>query len=416
MRKTALFFPALVLSAVFAFGGGQKPEEAGELSLGRAVEIALAGHPDVLVARQEVKAASARRRQMEARPDPSLTFGLDGIPWSLKAEDAAGGATEYSLEVDKTFEFPGRRAARIEIARLDEDAASAEAERIGLLVAGQVRTAYHRAVLAEQTLSALDALVRILDQFQEAMTVRYESGETAYADILRARVEKARLQNRIIEAQRERTTARTELFLLLGFVPESPVRLTDSLAFQPMTAALDQILAEARADRPSLRLARLRQARAEAESRQASLARKPDFQAGFFLPSKNIRNWGFSFGLDLPLSPARSEGLRAEAAASTEKSLIQSAAAGRRLEARIGAAYAAARSAGEQVRVFEQKLLGEIEAEIQNGLEQYRFGRMEAFDLIDLFRSLSEARLEHLNALALYADALAGIETAGEEF
>ena len=416
MKKTASLFPALLLSAVFVFGGGQKTEEAGNLSLARAVEIALAGHPDVLVARQEIKAASARRRQMEARPDPSLTLGLDGIPWTFKSEDAAGGATEYSLGLDKKFEFPGRRAARIEIAGLDEDAASAEAERIGLLVAGQVRTAYHRAVLAEQTLSALGSLVRLLDQFQEAITVRYESGETPYADLLRARVEKARLQNRTIEARREQTAARTELFLLLGLAPESPVRLTDSLDFQPMTAALDQILAEALANRPSARLARLRQARAEAESRQAALARKPDFQAGFFLPSKNIRNWGFSFGLDLPLSRARSEGLRAEAASVTEKSLIQAAASSRRLEARISAAFAAARSAGEQVRIFEQKLLGEIEAEIQNGLEQYRFGRMKAFDLVDLFRSLSEARLEHLNALALYADALAGIETAGEEY
>ena len=49
-------------------------------------------------------------------------------------------------------------------------------------------------------------------------------------------------------------------------------------------------------------------------------------------------------------------------------------------------------------------------------MEQYRLGRLEAYALLDLFRSLSEARIEHLSALYLYAVARAEMESAGEEF
>ena len=73
------------------------------------------------------------------------------------------------------------------------------------------------------------------------------------------------------------------------------------------------------------------------------------------------------------------------------------------------------RAAEEQVEVFEKRLLGEIEAEIENGLTQYRLGRIEAYALLDLFRSLAEARLEHLQARYLYAVALAGMDAAGED-
>ncbi len=412
-RPIASLLSALVFATGFAAAAARGPDSPLELSLARAVELALAGHPEILLAREEAKAASSRRRQAEARPDPRLTFGAAGIPWTLKSGEVE---TEYSLGVEREFEFPGRRMARVEIARHDEEEASLEIERAGLLLAVRVKKAYHRAVFAEQTLSALESLGGVLERFLEAMMVRFESGDAAYADILRTKVEKARLQNRLIEARRDRASARAELLLLLGLVPESPVRLTDGLSFRTFDSSLEQVLETARAGRPSLRLARLRESRAEAEIHLASLAKKPDFEAGLFVPSKNIRGWGFSLGLSLPLSPARAEGLRAEADAARGKGLIETAALNRRLTFLIGAAYADARSAGEQVSVFEQKLLGEIEAEIKNGLEQYRLGRLEAYALLDLFRSLAEARVEHLNALYLYAVALAGMESAGEEF
>ena len=411
-RRARLIFAFGLLTA-FAAAADRITEAPADLSLSRAVELALAGHPDILLAREEAKAAAARRRQIEARSDPQLSVGTAGIPWTLKSGEVE---TEYSLGMEQAFEFPGRRSARVDIARRDEDAALLDIERVGLLLTAKVKKSYYRAVLAGQTLSAIGSLSGLLDRFLDAMTIRFESGDAAYADILRARVEKAKLQNRLIEARRETDASRAELLLLLGLPSEQPIRLTDDLAFRPFEPSLEQVLESARASRPSVRLARLRESRSEAEIRLAALAGKPDFEAGLFIPSKNVRGWGFSFGLNLPLSKIRTEGFRAEAAASAAKSMIRTEALNRRLAVLIGAAYANARSAEEQVKVFEQRLLGEIEAEIQNGLEQYRLGGLEAYALLDLFRSLSEARIEHLSALHLYAVALAEMETAGEEF
>ncbi len=239
-RRAAVLSLGLAFAAALAAAAAGGRDEAEELSLAGAVELALAGHPGILLAREEAKAAAARRRQAEARPDPRLTFGTAGIPWTLKAGEVE---TEYALGVEREFEYPGLRAARVEIARRDEEAASLEIERTGLLLAARVKKAYHQAVFAEETRIALESLGAVIDRLTDALLVRFESGEAAYADVLRAKVEKARLQNRLIEARKEEASARTGLLLFLGFSPDKPVRLTDRLAAPPLEASLDRVLA-----------------------------------------------------------------------------------------------------------------------------------------------------------------------------
>jgi cobalt-zinc-cadmium efflux system outer membrane protein len=401
----------LFLSLIPGRAPAQSRTSAGEgLTLDRAIELALSRHPDVLAAQQEARAAAARRLQAEARPDPSLSFSTDAIPFNLK--DAG---TEINLGLEQTFEFPGKRTLRTEIGRAGEDLAALELERIRLLLAARVKRAYFRTVLAQRTAGDLERSVALLDQLIEDIRIRFEAGQSAYADILRARVEKARLQNRIIEARRDRTAGAIELGLLLGLPAGEIPPLLTPLACAPFDKTADQVLQAARRTRPSIKIAALRAARSEAEVQLAGLNRSPDLTAGLFVPSKTLRGWGVAFSLSLPLSRKRWEGERAEAAAGREISLIAVETVSRRIAARLASAYGELKAAEEQVKIFETRLLSEIEDELKISLEYYRYGKMEAYALLDLYRSLTEARLEHGHALYLYAVALADLDSAGED-
>ncbi len=402
----------LILTAWGAPSWAQTREAAPGpgLTLEQAVEMALARHPDVLAAQQEIRAASARRLQAEARPDPSLSFGTDGIPFNLK-----DSGTEVNLGLEQTFEFPGKRSLRTAIGRQGEELAALDLERVRLLLAARVKRAYLRTVLAQRTVSDLERSVALLDQLIEAVRIRFEAGQSAYADILRARVEKIRLQNRIIEARRERTAGEIDLAHLLVLPEGPPPPLSTPLLFAPLDRTAAQVVEEALRSRPSLRIAALRTARAESEVRLAGLNRSPDLTAGLFFPSKTLHNWGFSLGLTLPLSRSRWEGQRSEAEAGRESGRIAAEAASRRVRARVASSFAELKSAEDQVRVFETRLLAEIEDELKISLEYYRYGKMEAFALLDLYRSLTEARLEYGRALYLCAVNRTDLEVAGED-
>ena len=83
---------------------------------------------------------------------------------------------------------------------------------------------------------------------------------------------------------------------------------------------------------------------------------------------------------------------------------------------RIDNAYAGVKAADAQVKLFEQKLLKDMGDEIRLAVNQYQYGKIEFFNLLDLYRTYAAAQLEHLKALYQYLLALSDLEVAGEEY
>lgn len=416
-RESAGSFTAPLLVLAFlalafrASGLAQTRPEPGVLTMEQAVQAALARHPDILAARAEIEAAAARRLQAEARPDPSVALGTAAIPFSLSGR---AGETEIELGIEQTFEFPGRRALRTDVARFSEETAALELVRVRLLLAARVRKAYLRVVLADRTLASILVAEGHLDEVIDAIQVRYTAGRAAYADVLRARVDRARLRNRAIEERRERQEASAVLNFFLGRPAGEPLRVSSEISLPPLGPSAADLKA-ALAERPSVRIAALSVEQAAAAERLAGLNGRPDLTAGLFVPSKRLSAWGFSLGLSLPLSGKRRAGERAEAAAERDSRLAAADGLRRRFEAAIDSAYESARLADEQVRVFELQLLTGLEDELAVDLELYALGRLEAYALIDLHRAAAEARLEYLRAVYNAAVARVDLDIAGED-
>jgi cobalt-zinc-cadmium efflux system outer membrane protein len=401
-----------VIFAVSALAPGLSARGEEPLTLDRAVAIAMERNPRVLAAAQEVAASQGRTLRLEAFADPSFVFSDEGLPFR---KGDAGGEKEYSFGVEQSFEFPGKRALRGRIGRFGEEKAALELEKTRLLVKAGVKRAYFRAVLSRRTVESLERSSALVDRLLENLTARQRSGAATSSDVLRARVEKARLRNQGIEEKKEGATAGSELNLLLGRNGDAPAALVSDLAYVPLDADPEALRAGAQAARPSLRIAAAR--RGEAETGLA-LARKgglPDLTLGLFFPSLRAGGWGFSAGLSLPVLGQRRKGEIMEAAAVEEMSRISAAGEALRVSARIRTAFEAARASEEQVRVFEGSLLKDMEDDMTLSLSRYQYGEIAFFELLDLYRTYASARLEHLRALYLYNVALADLEVAGEE-
>jgi cobalt-zinc-cadmium efflux system outer membrane protein len=407
MRPLWTFF---LIASALAPGLSARGEEP--LTLDRAVAIAMERNPRILAAEQEVAASKGRTLKLTAFSDPSFVFSDEGL--SFRRGNPAGDK-EYSFGVEQSFEFPGKRALRGRIGRFGEERAALELERARLVVMAGVKRAYFRAVLSRRTIESLERSSALVDRLLENLAARQRSGAATSSDVLRARVEKARLRNQIIEEKRDGAAAVSELNLLLGRNGDAPAVLVTDLAYVPLDADPAALRAGAPTFRSSLRIAAAR--RREAETSLA-LARKtglPDLTFGLFFPSLRAGGWGFSVGLSLPVLGNKRKGELMEAAAADETSRIAAAGEELRVVARIGTAFEAARAAEDQVRVFEGSLLKDMEDDMMLSLSRYQYGEIAFFDLLDLYRTYASARLEHLRALYLYNVALADLEVAGEE-
>ena len=387
--------------------------ETEELSVEAAVSLALERDPGVLKARQALRAAEGLRLQAEAWPDPTLVLETFGIPFAIKKRE--GLETEYAFGLEQLLEYPGKRSARGEIGRSGEEIARLELERAARLTRAAVERAYFKAAAADRNIQVLGRNIELIDGFIELVRLRYESGAALYGDLVRARVERARLENRLIEEGLSRDEALAGLNVLLGRLPGTPVRLVTPVAFEPVTAELETVRRNIMAESTSLRLVSVRAGQARSAVRLAALNRKPDLSVGLYAPSRRLGGWGFSLGLALPLSRKRVEGERLEAAAFLAGSEVGVEAAERAVANRVYLAYSTLRALAGQLRVFETGLLTDAENELAMGLEYYRLGKMEAYALLDLYRTLTETRLEHARALYLYRLALVDLEVAGED-
>jgi cobalt-zinc-cadmium efflux system outer membrane protein len=395
----------IILPALLAQDGG--------LTLEKAVEIALARNPEVLAAETRVEAARGRTLQLRSRPEPQVQASVEGVPIpGLKKE---GDQVEIHLGIEQAFEYPGKRALRTEIGNQGEDLARANLERVRLLLASRVKKTYWTAAFAGGAAEALERSSARLDALLDDLQAKYRTGAAAYADVLRTRAEKARLRNQILDQAKEKRTAELQLNELLGKDALEPVTLSTALPFVPLEADPAALLERARATLPSFRAASLRVERAAAAAKLAGLDRRPDFLAGFLLPSVRPNAWGVSFGLTMPfLRPGRYKGEAMEAGAETAASRLAAQALDRHVRTAIEAAFAAAKSAEAQVLVYERSLLKELEDELGIQLEYFRYGKVEAFSVLDLHRTYVLAQIEHLRALLLYNLALADLEVAGE--
>ncbi len=406
MPRVAILFMLLLGASVPPAIAEDRP-----LSLQDAVSIALQHNPDIVRARYVLEEARGRRLQSEARPEPMVALSTEGIPFRSGSNEPV----EINLGLEQPFEFPGKRPLRARIGRAGEEIAGLELEQTRLVITSRVKKAYWRAVLFDRTVGALEMLANLLDEMIASSLLRYQAGSARYGDVLRIRVEKARLRNETIEASRERDAAKIELDLLLGVRSDVPVLLTTDLDFIPFDLTLEEVKAAARQTRPSLRIAALRAEQAGAAASLAAKNRLPDFSIGLFFPSIRLDAWGVAVGLSLPVSKARTEGERLEASSQQASSLASAEAQGQRLESRIESAYTSVRAAQDQVRLFEQALLAEMDEELRSGLTQYQYGKIESYSLLDLYRAYAAAKIERLRALFLYLSGIADLEAAGEE-
>lgn len=405
MVRFLLVVAALALGAALT---ATSPAGATGLSLDSCVTRALAGNPELRAMERELEAARSRARQARAFQPPSLSVEAGKLGTPISDEER-----EQSWRLSQVF--PTQRGRSGAVATLDADRIAVEREATRLRLRGEVARTYRRLQADILTLRALESLYATASAVEEMTRVRLGSGAARYLDVLRARVERARLDNDVIEARRSLAEHRRALNLLMARGPEEPLEPADSIGFAPFTVDLDMLIAEARRTRPRLQAAEL-QVRREAAAlalARASWIPSPEVAAGMDrVPGTSVPGFGGSVALDLPFLPWTDRGARIdETRASSAGAQARLEAARLGLDAAIRTAYEGARAAEAQAATFEQTLLGDADDAIQSATRGYSFGQVDGTDLFESFRTLRTVQLERIRALLGYALALIDLQT-----
>jgi outer membrane protein TolC len=421
--KKVFFMAGMLILPIPVLVIGQSAEK---LSLDGAISIAVQNNPEVQRARKEVEAAESRVLQAEAIPNMELSVQFDETPTDFNI----AGAGQRSIGITQPIEFPGKIRGRGKVARKDAQIMRYNVVRVTALVTSDVRRTYSKAALSRKLVSNLESIVELFRNFQEIVRTRYEARLVPFLEVVRAKVELAKVNNQLIEARRDLENDLAGLNKILGRPGSIQIEIADDLIYAPFDRTLDEVISDRKSASTALRIAGTVLDRQQAAVFLANRSYLPDFSLGLSFqrvgeqPPFNandfngttINSLGIDFGLSVPLwFWKRPKGEVGEAEANYLIAGIMRAKVDRDVTTAIESAYRVVKSCETQIKIFDQSLLQDVDDELQSGITLYRNNQLDALNLIDIYRTYTSTKAEYYRALYNYHVALADLQVAGEE-
>lgn len=407
-KHLSLFLFTFVIMTLSLTGGTVPPAEEA-LTLEQCLSLSLQNNPLVQSSEHQYNASLARISQAKALPQPSLAFDSDIQPrfFDFKGQ----GETYFGLS--QSIEFPGKRGLRGKIARKESEEILQDIALLKLDITFQVKEAFYGLLLAQEKLSYARQNHELSQDFLMKAEVKFETGDVAKVEVLRASVEAAKAANEIRLAESQERVAKARLNYLMARKKFEPLEINGDLKRSPIDLDLEDLTMRALSLRPEISKINLSQERERMTKKQGYMSFLPDFELGVnrhWLEGEGSF-WDVSLSFPIPLffwQPKKGEIAEAEAnllsldreAAHIRNSII--------LE--VEESFMNAQTAANQIQLIEKEILKQAEEVYQMFLFSYQEGEIGAIELIEARRTLMDARKSYADALYNYDVGLAELE------
>ncbi len=450
LSKTPLLACALVV--LLAAPGAR----AQDLTLDEALRLTLERNPRLSALREAHLAATGRRIDAGAWPNPELSFEAENVrfadgPGSRTAVTDAGGAliesafdevsdsgfggSELTLSVSQRIELGGKRSRRIAIADHETQAALWDFEVARAAALAQTRQAFVAVLAAQETVALRARLAQLASDAADAVSVRVDAGKDSPMLSDRAQVEAA--QARIALASAERRAQAARYALAAQWDERNPT-------FDAVVGTLDavhtppnrEMLLEALDDSPQLSRWAEEVALRDAGVTLARAERLPDLTLslgwrGIGLAESDSRvvdasgnltnlsrtlpedDWDHSlvFGVSIPLPLfSRNRGGIAEAEHRALSASHERRAARAEAWARIAESLAEVQAAHDTATELRESVLPAAERAHDAAEFGFESGKFTYLESLDTLRTLFEVQSQYIDALADFHRGLAELE------
>jgi outer membrane protein, heavy metal efflux system len=356
------------------------PPPPADPVLAGLLDESLARRPELGQADALVKAERERVSQAGAFQDPILTLGIQNDGFN-GLQIGKMETSYWQVMVTQPLSWPGKRGLRSDVAATGVRLAEVSASRARLTAEADVRRAYLDLILVRDRLALLSELEALWAKANGLARTRYETGEGAQSDILRAQLERNRLRQRRWALEAEERSRVQAVNRLRGHPLDEPFPTTASVRALPLPGlpSVEAALADAEQRSPELLTARLQ---AERAGQQVALARRerwPDLAlTAAIMPRGGLEPmWAAGISVTLPVfshwkqsrAVAESES-RAVAGESGSETVLQV------LRLRVRDRLALLASLLESAQLYQGGLIVQSQATVESTMSQYRVGRV----------------------------------------
>jgi len=236
--KPRLFVLLVECASLVSIGTTAMAQSSPPLSGSRAdwtlddvLTAALAQHPLVQAAQAQARAAEGKKLGAATFPNPIATFWMENARFPGQAP-LAGVAQETSAYATLPLEPLIQRGARLTQVDADIRAARATVTRTERDVALDASHAFYRVALAQASVEAVRENLTAVDELVTYLRTRVAQGANPEVELIRAEVERDRVDSDVALAEVELIRAQSALRVFLGDAapPAATIRVTSLTA------------------------------------------------------------------------------------------------------------------------------------------------------------------------------------------
>lgn len=264
----------IALILLFLAVAGSTVAHAEALSRAEAVAIALRANPDVAKSREQVKYLDGRvtEEKSNALPDISITgstlrytdpsflnsAGLEKMPPEFLSalKPVPQNMFDGGMTIRQTL-YSFKLGKAIKAAKTARLLGGADLQRAQQQIALETVQAYNALLYATEQVRVQRNALDQREKHFEMTRNRREAGVATELEVLRAQVSVENQRAEVTRAEGGVELARAQLNALMLRDMEAPITPTDTLEFRQQNHSLEDILREAMASRPDLRVAEL---------------------------------------------------------------------------------------------------------------------------------------------------------------
>lgn len=407
MSKRLSFF-TIVITALCILSLAQE-QGSGPFTLDDCINTAIRNNPLILSSVQQYQASLARIHQAKAFEQPSINWDSDLQDRLFDFRNPG----EWYFGISQALEFPGKQSVRGKIAGKESEEILEEIDLLKLDIVYQVKQAFYGLLHAEETLSYVQQDLELSQDYLDKARLKYEAGDVAQVEVLRAQVEVSKARNELRQATSDVRLSRAYLNYLMARRKYEPLEIAGELKAKPIALDLELLKERALVFRPEIKKISFSLEREKLQKTSAKLSYLPDFELGINRHKVAGEGdwWDVTLSFDVPLffwQPAKGEIAEAEA------NILGLKKEEEHLENTIGLevedAYVNAVAAVNQIKMFEDEILTQAEEVYNMFLFSYQEGEIGGFELIEARRTLIESRTSYADALFNYRAAIAALE------
>ncbi|MCD6565874.1 MAG: TolC family protein [Bacteroidales bacterium] len=407
--RICLIIISTLFWGLYSFTNNTIMAQDSPLTLEQCISIALNDNPIIKSSQDQFQAALARVNQAKAFSQPSLSLDADLQPEPL----AIGRSGESYIGVSKSVLFPGKRKVNAAIATKASNEVLMDCEILKLNLIYQVKMAFYRLILNQEHLKFVRQNKDLAQDFLKKTKVKFEAGDAAQVEVLRAQVEVAKAASEIETTSNELIATKTGLNFLLGRDRNSTIKIIGKLNNTPLLLDLKNLKNQAFLNRPEINKIKLSLKKELLVKKQAGFSYLPDFDLGFSRHTivGESKTWDMTVAMPIPLFFSQTvKGEIAESKANYNSLESELKNLQNFISLEVENAYRNALTAQNMINLFDKDMIQQSKQVYQMLLFSYQGGEISGIDLIEARKTLIDTEKSYGDALFNYNAALVSIE------